>query len=214
MALVTRIISDCPQCRTKNSFGNISVAQDAVVRGCLFCDHRVRRPLPPVQKKILYLDQFFFSRAFRRRDLVQDKKYVEAVERLRQLAGRQVLIAPYSSIHEDETHQWAGDEAQTHLQLMEFIKQTSGGHEFELASSVQRDQVLAAFDRYMKREPVFEGIDIEDALTGDVHGWTDYFWIDVGGYLGDAARPTAAKKIDGRGAVAHSAGLAGVESNV
>jgi hypothetical protein len=63
MPLVTRIIGDCPSCGAKNCFGNVMVHGDAVERGCMSCSHGYHWPLTPVHKKVLYLDQFFFSRA-------------------------------------------------------------------------------------------------------------------------------------------------------
>ena len=51
-------------------------------------------------------------------------------------------MAPYSSVHEDEIHQWRGYKDKSHDQLMEFIKATARGAEFEKAYDVERTQVL------------------------------------------------------------------------
>lgn len=194
MPLVTRIIGDCPECGAKNAFGNVSVGADVVVRGCLFCKYGYHWPLPPVRKKVLYPDQFCFSRAFRRKDPAQDQKYVAAFARLEELALRQVLVVPYSSVHEDETYQWKGDDAQTHKELMDFIKRSSGGHEVERASSVQREQLSSAFVRYLKGGSAEPEIDPSDAVPSDLHSWTDYYWIDVPGYWNDTTRIRQAKE--------------------
>lgn len=133
--------------------------------------------LPPVHKKVIYLDQFFLSGAFRG----GDERFVRAAERIAQLAENQLLVAPYSSIHEDETHLWPG-----FAELYPFIKRASRGAEFELASEVEREQLLRAFKNWRAQGPVEQALEREDALeSAQVNSWDSYFWIDVGGYMGD-----------------------------
>jgi len=139
--LVTRVIGACPACNKPEAFGNVMVVRDHVLRGCTYCQCSQRIPLPDVSKKIIYLDQFFFSAAFRERD----QRFIEAANLIKKTTADQLLLAPYSSIHEDETHQWRGFNGQTKEDLMEFIKATSRGHDFEPAYRVEHDQVLDAF---------------------------------------------------------------------
>ena len=68
MALVTHILGNCPGCGAKDSFGNVDVRKTYVFRGCKCCRFNERVNLPVVKKKVLYLDQFFFSHAFRAGD--------------------------------------------------------------------------------------------------------------------------------------------------
>jgi transcription elongation factor Elf1 len=58
MAIVSYILGPCPSCG-KKSFGNVDVYGSHVLRGCGACEYKDRVPLPPVKKKIIYLDQFF-----------------------------------------------------------------------------------------------------------------------------------------------------------
>jgi hypothetical protein len=194
LTLVTRIIGPCPRCLAERAFGNVSVGPESVSRGCIACDFREYLPLPAVKKKVLYLDQFFFSRAFRAKPSGHDEKYQRAIARICDLAHKQLLVAPYSTIHEDEAHQWAGKEDKTSAELMRFIKDSSGGHEFAASWKVQREQILAAFTDYIDDKPSKNIINPDDALPRNVHGWTDYFWIEVGGYNGDAIAVAKAKK--------------------
>jgi hypothetical protein len=99
------------------------VGGNTLSRGCLRCDHWDRIPLPKLQKKVIYLDQFFFSHAFRG----EHKIFVEARKRITDLALAQQIIAPYSNLHEDESQLWT--EARR-APLLQFIKQTSLGHRF------------------------------------------------------------------------------------
>lgn len=151
------------------------------------CPYQERIPLPRVHKKILYLDQVFFSRAFRVKS-ADNQKYIQASRRLNDLAQRQRLVVPYSSVHADEAHQWSGYNGQTAGELWDFIKQTSGGCELEGALTVHREQLLSSFERFLSGESPSSQIDPADALPDDVHGWTDYIWIGLtNDYHGDAA---------------------------
>jgi hypothetical protein len=60
--LVTEVLGDCPKCGAKDSFGNVSV-HEYVLRGCRQCRHEAMIWLPEIRKKVIYLDQFFFSNA-------------------------------------------------------------------------------------------------------------------------------------------------------
>lgn len=176
MALVTYVLGNCPGCKSENTFGNVDVFGHYVYRGCKLCRYRENVHLPPVRKKVVYLDQFFFSGAFRG----GDARFVAAAERITRLASLQLLVAPFSSIHEDETHQW-----DKRSELIEFIKATARGHEFEPSYEVERTQILRAFKAWTDGEPSAYRLSPDDALKDDIHQWESYLRIDVGRYLGD-----------------------------
>lgn len=179
--LVTRVLGDCPNCGGKQRFGNVFIRGNSVLRGCMSCKHRLRVLLPRIRKKIIYLDQFFFSSAFRERDA----RFVEAAEKILHVSALQLLVAPFSTIHEDETHQWRGYGGKNKEDLMEFIKATSRGHEFEPAYDVESMQIVRAFHAFLGNEPVTFHLKESDAVDSEVHEWDDYFRIDVGRYIGD-----------------------------
>ncbi len=179
--LVTRILGDCPSCGGKAKFGNVFVKGNRVLRGCKSCNHKTTILLPEVKKKILYLDQFFFSSAFRE----GDARFIKAAQRIRQISALQLLVVPFSSIHEDETHQWRGYDDKNKEDLMEFIKSTSRGHEFEAAYEVEQTQIVRAFKACQSGESDDFIIEHRDAVHGDIHEWDDYFRIDVGRYMGE-----------------------------
>ena len=178
--LVTRVLGDCPGCGAKDSFGNVSV-HEHVLRGCKYCQYETVVWLPKIRKKVIYLDQFFFSGALRG----NDPRFKVAVERVKRMCSLQLLVAPYSSVHEDETHQWRGHEGMTNDQPMEFIKATSRGAEFEKDYKVERTQVLKAWETFLKGQPPEYIFEDRDAIQGALDKWDDYFRIDVGGYMRD-----------------------------
>lgn len=148
------------------------------MRGCLSCRHWDRIPLPRLNKKILYLDQFFYSHAFRG----ENKSFVGAKERIRALAIDQLIVSPYSNLHEDETQLWTPEQREP---LMKFIKQTSGGHKFWPEYHVKQVQIAEAFPRFLSQAAPEPIIDRTDAIPSDVNKWDDYFWIDVGSFKTD-----------------------------
>ena len=176
MALISYITGDCPGCGAKNRFGNVDVYSRYIYRGCGVCRYNQKVPLPEVRKKVLYLDQFFFSHAFRG----NDERFIEAASRIRRLTANQQLVVPFSSIHEEETHQWA-----RYAELMDFIKRTSGGHELHPAYKIEQAQLQKAMTRWLKGLGDDYECEEREALRDDVHVWDGYMWIDVGGYHGD-----------------------------
>lgn len=179
--LVTRILGDCPGCGGKQCYGNVFIQNNKVLRGCTNCKFKLTIVLPEIRKKIIYLDQFFFSGAFR----AGEHRFVEAAQQIRHVSDLQLLVAPFSSIHEEETHQWRGYGDKNKDDLMEFIKATSRGHEFKPAYEVQQTQIIKAFKAFIEGHPPEYSLEERDAVEGNVHKWDDYFRIDVGRYMGD-----------------------------
>lgn len=179
--LVTRILGDCPGCAGKQQFGNVSVLGNRILRGCMNCNYEETILLPEIRKKILYLDQFFFSNAFKK----GDQRFVTAARRIQKLSALQLLAIPFSSVHEDETHQWRGYGDKNKEDLMEFIKATSRGREFKPSYNVEKTQIVSAFQAYLKDSSSTFELQPRHAIPSDIHEWDDYFRIDVGHYLND-----------------------------
>ncbi|NKM56368.1 hypothetical protein GFL21_17900 [Rhizobium anhuiense] len=185
LALVSYILGDCPGCGACQSFGNIDVRGSFISQGCGCCKYHSRIPLPPVKKKLLYLDQFFFSHAFRG----NEPQFLEAAERIRTLAAKQLLVAPYSTVHEDETKQW-----EHYDELLDFVKATSRGHEFSAQFNVEHTQLYKAFEAFLRGEPVAYVRARDDILEDDIDRWDGYFRIDVPRFQRDRDDLKAAKK--------------------
>ncbi len=179
--LIARILGDCPGCGGVRTYGNAWIRDDILQRGCTSCRHRNEIWLPDVHKKILYLDQSFFSGAFRERDA----RFVRAAAKVREATHRQLLVAPYSSLHEDETHQWRGHDGRLPADLMDFIKRTSGGYEFEADYDIEREQILKAFQAFLSGGPAEYVLEEDDVLGENVHTWQNYIFVDVPGYFKD-----------------------------
>ena len=152
-------------------------------------------PLPTLRKTVLYIDQFFLSAAFRQ----NLRKFVEAAVRIRKLAMQQLLVCPWSSLHDTETHQWPDAKQQA---LWEFVKKTAGGHKFAHAASIKSVQTAKGFEAFRKGDPVSNAIDARDAFHENVHEWDNYVWIDIRSRVDDAdevrqSKAAAAKALAG-----------------
>ncbi len=106
--LVTRIIGSCPGCGRERSFSNVNIGNNMLLRGCLHCKYSEDLPLPDLDKKVLYLDQYFFSHAFRGGN---DPRFRRAVDQIADLAHRQLLVSPYSDVHITESGLWTSDQS-------------------------------------------------------------------------------------------------------
>jgi hypothetical protein len=110
---------------------------------------------------------------------------MQAAKRIRNLSAMQLLTVPYSSVHEDETHQWRGYQGKDKDDLMEFVKETSRGHKFKPAWEVEQTQVERGFKAFLAGPVSAFKLKQEDAIRGTIHEWDDYVRISVGRYLGD-----------------------------
>ena len=174
--LVTKITGNCPYCGGKDCYGNINVLKTQLWQGCSKCSKSVHSYLPEINKKIIYLDQFFYTEAY----LGKSEAFIKAADLIKKLSNKKLLVAPFSSIHEKETHQWIHRH-----ELYEFIKSTSRGHEFEPNYSVQRKQILKGFKSWLANLSHEYEIEESDVFRNKIHIWDSYFRIDVSNYRGD-----------------------------
>lgn len=177
--LITYTLNEpCPKCGMVGRYGNVNVTGSILNRGCNNCGEWLRYPLPDLKKEIIYLDQFFLSHAFRK----QEQPFVDAARRIEDLASRQLVVCPYSSIHTDETHLWRHEQQES---LFKFIKQTARGHKFTEPYEIKKTQMMEAFEAFCSQQDHAVKPIERDAFRENVHEWDDYFWIDLRPILGD-----------------------------
>ncbi len=175
---VQRILGDCPACGGIDTFGNVSVSQGLLLRGSETCSHSEHFSLPEIRKKIIYLDQYFFSNAFKGRD----QRFIDAAQLVKEKTALQLLVAPYSSVHEDETHLWSGHSGDDSKGLMKFIDMASRGHRFSPTYKVEETQIVKAFSAFLNDETPFYSAQECDVIGGELHDWDGYIRASVMGY--------------------------------
>ncbi|WP_430471310.1 hypothetical protein [Thalassospira lucentensis] len=176
MALVAHIEGNCPSCGAKHKFGIVDVRGSFVLKGCEGCQYKERQRLPPLKKKVVYLDQFFLSHAFRG----NDDRFSAAAVRLEKIAQYQLLVAPYSTLHEDETDLWKRRE-----ELLGFIQKVSRGHEFVADYKLDETQIFKAFQAWTNGEESKYILEENDVFEDEIHTWEGYFRINVDRYRKD-----------------------------
>lgn len=177
--LINRHIDEpCPKCGSLGKYGNVNLGNNILNRGCNNCGEWVRLPLPDLRKKIIYLDQFFLSHAFRNKE----QPFVDTANRIKDMAARQLLVCPYSSVHTDETHLWRHEQKE---ELFKFIKQTARGHHYKQAYEIKQVQMHRAFEAFIADGDVSQKIKERDAFRNDIHCWDDYIWVDIRPFLGN-----------------------------
>lgn len=189
--LVSRIIGTCPGCGGKDCFGVVLVHSDHLLRGCGRCSYREQLPVPGAPlKKILYLDQNFYSAAFEnyRDPRKGQRELVRLMDRIRMLTDAQVLAVPRSSIHEDEARQWKYRE-----ELLDFLKTATRGHMLERPYRVERAQLLKSFQAWLSGAGVDYQFDSGEALPRDIQRWDGYFFVDVQFDRGDGSAERSRK---------------------
>lgn len=170
--IISKVLGDCPKCAKTNSFGICIVRKQQVLKGCRHCNYQHWQKLPSLKKQVLYLDQCFLSKMFRR----TDKQVGEAGRIIGRLAHWQQVVCPFSCIHETESLQWISDKRD---ELFQFIKETSRGRRFKLESEVKMIQMDRSLRHYLSQETTSVDLQPFDALPKDVDDWDDRIWIDM-----------------------------------
>lgn len=98
----------CPACGA-DSFGVFSVGRQSYERKCRACGQTAEFGLPPVRKKLVYLDQFAVSNILKaekpelRQNRPIDPFWTDTAERLFRLGGMQLIACPPSIVHMRES---------------------------------------------------------------------------------------------------------------
>lgn len=176
----------CPRCN-QLTYGVLSIHKDNYSRRCSNCWYPGRGktggpfPLPPLNKKIIYLDQFAVSnmmksinpktKAFQKGNV--DSYWREFYERLDVLCRMQLILCPDSTAHTDESMLSPHFEDTKRL-----YEQLSHGSSFEPFHHVKQRQVCAhARDWIDGIEHRPDSFDPSALIHGRINSWHDHFFI-------------------------------------
>lgn len=169
----------CPKCG-KESFGVLSIHSQHFVRRCKECWYDESFKLPPVSRKIIYLDQFAISEmmksinpSLKKTDKV-NPFFRKLFEKLDVLNKAQAIICPESTNHFDESFV-----SPFYSALKRIYQQLAHNFSFYDPETIKRFQIVEAFKGWAELGE--QTIDIGDVLTGtgDLEGWDDRFIISV-----------------------------------
>ena len=162
MPLLFGTLTNCPKCQSASAFGRSWVGERDLLFRCRNCPHWERLPLPPIQKTIVYLDQFALSKMALR---TTDPFWTTLRSRLDQLISDERVACPSSPIHYEESN----FDVTKRDDLTALSRQLAGSERFRPPQDVKKRQLerqLAAFIEGASHDPVLAA---EDAFERDPH---------------------------------------------
>ncbi len=120
--------------------------------------------LPQIRKAIIYLDQNILSEIAKERQ----ERWIELYQKLRLASYLQLLICPFSDIHQDETLVTDG---QLGSQIKSLYRDLSSGCQFHSPFDIELAQLLIAIRKYLGAESP-QLSDLNDIFKSDPHRWT------------------------------------------
>ena len=170
----------CPNCG-QDTFGVLTIEGTRYSRRCRTCLHLADRlPLPPLRKKIIYLDQYVISNlmklenpALQRNDNLRTNPFWEELRALlMELRQAQLIVCPNSASHVSESRI-----SPFNAELKKMYEHQSSGLTFNSFESIQSRQIGELARAWSDgREPHFE-FNPREVLSDDPHQWNKRYYI-------------------------------------
>ena len=172
----------CPQCGLV-ALGTLHVTNNLHTLRCGSCSHDEAEPLPPLAKRMIYLDQMVLSEIAKKLDPVwRDEKphvddfWLEAFDRIDRLVKLQLIVCPYSPIHKVESSYAERYEPA----LRRLYEHLASGVSLRFPHEVFTKQLSEAFDAWSTgRDPDWSRITRADVIRGHLDRWSDHLHISV-----------------------------------
>lgn len=175
----------CPQCGHRQ-LGTLSINGYVHTRRCRNCFYEEEERLPPLEKKLIYLDQMVLSGIAKEIDPVWrgktrrgDAVWLEVFDQIDRLVKLQLIVCPNSPIHEVES---SYDDRYESV-LRRLYKHLANGVSLHFPHEVRMAQVSEAFEAWFEdRGPDWSRITREHVIRGDLDRWSDH--LSVTAHLG------------------------------
>jgi hypothetical protein len=173
---------DCPSCGAKRAFGVLMGCNRHYVRRCIQCRRDQTIPLPPLKKRIIYLDQFVISNIMKALDPTRPKAakgesnefFRNLFNMLDRLSKLQLIVCPDSPIHDLESIVDTRYE-----KLRAVFGHLSDGIGFREPEAIVHAQIMDAFDAWLSDKPYQNPVSRHFALTGNPDVWQDRLRIEL-----------------------------------
>lgn len=171
--------SRCFQCK-EDTFGFLSGNDHSISWRCSRCRYQLDEPLPVVEKKVIYIDQFVFSELFKlkagtRREDKLTPFWQEVARLLHRVVHLQQAVLPHSNIHHAETvvSAWPRE-------LREAYEAMGADMRFEDTSDVQMREIQEFASAYLEQREPSVSVDVDEVLRGDRNKWLPNIRVVVG----------------------------------
>jgi len=171
----------CPHCGNAG-FGIWIIAPDRYYRRCRDCLYKGPAvTLPPLNKKVIYLDQFAISNLMKASNPYTnahgsgalDPFYSQMLKTLTRLTRMQLIVCPSSSTHTRESLV-----SSLFRSLQKFYEMFSYGLTFYDAHTIRRSQVSNHARNWIRGEPDKPPeLDIQKVLSGRMNVWPSVFRV-------------------------------------
>ena len=138
---------------------------------CNNCGHHESKQLPPIEKKIIYIDQFALSKMIKNKD---EPFWDDLYDRLVRLNANEIITCPFSPIHVEESK----FDHKLRDALKAMYREIAGDDEFRQPAEIEKRQLARSLRAYIgctKSKPT--DLYIDDAFERSPHRWSDIFHI-------------------------------------
>lgn len=169
---------DCPKCGEKNCYGVLSIQAQHYIRRCKQCWGDEAYPLPLLNKKIIYIDQFAISNMMKsinpklKVTNKHDSFFKDLFLKLEFLAKAHIVVCPHSLIHSDESIM-----SRNYEDIKAMYRYLSFGSEYMPVTTINRFHFVSAFEKYTNGNGVIE-ID-KKIVCPSYNIWKERFRIDI-----------------------------------
>lgn len=173
----------CPKCGQPDTFGTLTVNDDDFARRCFSCWHTDSIPLPELNKKVIYIDQFVISnmmKALNTKTEANKKGRVDAFwrtlfEKLDRLCKLQLIVCPDSNIHTDESLMTG-----YFKELKRMYELLSHGASFEHPETIQMRQIYEHAFNWISGSPEKPiSLNVHGVVHGKINAWQNRFIISI-----------------------------------
>lgn len=171
----------CPACTREEAFGVLMITGRQYTRRCTECRHTKTFPLPPVNKQLVYLDQFVLSNILKAIDPDTpastkerlDRFYADAFTKLYRLCELQLLVCPASPLHRTESTLFVGFE-----NLKRLHRALSHGIHLPDSDTIRHAQIICVAKRHLNLDPAAD-VTRDLVVRGNPDEWENSMQISL-----------------------------------
>ncbi|NEI04168.1 hypothetical protein GUK34_04630 [Rhizobium leguminosarum] len=169
---------NCHNCSEK-TFGLLRAGGQSLTMRCSKCRFTYDEDLPPLNKKVIYLDQFVFSLLFNVESggplhRGHEGFAKELHDRLRRLVSLQQIILPHSDIHRDETILFHSP-----VDLRAAYEFMGGDAQFVDTDEVELNQTMDAAEAFLTNKSLNLNLLVDQVLEERRNEWLPDMHISV-----------------------------------
>lgn len=172
----------CPKCKTKNSYGVLTIYDNSYERRCKKCMYTCTYKLPSLKKKVIYMDQFAFSnmmkalnphtKAYEKGD--NDDFWVTLFKKLDRLVKLQLIVCPDSDIHQNESIV-----TPFFKPLKRMYELLSHGISFNEIDDIKINQICENAEKWINNDTVDDNFDVSEIVYENINAWQQRLIISV-----------------------------------